>query len=166
MGMEMQNLNTSDKDGSSIGELNMKLAYANGVYSGTGVDNEGPNDNSSVLDVHALGLLPIYTIPHDSHSLESKVKWLAGLIDSSASVVRNDFNRDSIIIRSANEDFLNGVSKVLSDMDITGNAIEKKTNENGLTSHYLRVDVEGVQLLLDLGLKLHCLEVRGIRIEY
>lgn len=180
------------------GELELENAYTNGFYSGDGCLTKGiqrtylyhgkqllldkiedvrnvyvdEKQNRTVI-THNGNLKEKYYVPLHDYTIESKLKWLAGLLDSDGTVARNGTN-ESFQIVSIHLEFLRQIQLMLQTLGVTskiGNASEagyrpmplnNGTGEHGdfycQESWRLLISSSGLFKLAQLGLITHRLK--------
>lgn len=125
------------------GELELENAYTNGFYSGDGCLTKGiqrtylyhgkqllldkiedvrnvyvdEKQNRTVV-THNGNLKDKYFVPLQDYTIESKLKWLAGLLDSDGTVARNGTN-ESLQITSIHLEFLRQIQLMLQTLGVT-----------------------------------------------
>ena len=125
------------------GNLELENAYTNGFYSGDGCLTKGiqrtylyhgkqllldkiedvrnvyvdEKQNRTVV-THNGNLKDKYFVPLQDYTIESKLKWLAGLLDSDGTVARNGTN-ESLQITSIHLEFLRQIQLMLQTLGVT-----------------------------------------------
>ena len=180
------------------GHKELELAYENGFYSGDGCEYYN-NRKMIYLYKYKQSLLPYFNnyykitndndrvilwykkedlkqkffVPDSTYTIESRVKWLAGLLDSDGTLTKN-VETQSFQIGSINYDFLYEVLLMLQTLGVTAKLVKAVdagyrrmpkndgTGEYGdfycKTSYRLLIAESGVQRLLNLGLKTYRLQ--------
>ena len=125
------------------GEVELPYAYTNGFYTGDGCCSKGKqisylyhakrNLKDKLEDVHRIyeddnqnrtvvfhcgNLKDKYFVPIGNYTIESKLKWLAGLLDSDGTVARNGTN-ESLQISSTHIEFLRQIQLMLQTLGVT-----------------------------------------------
>ena len=125
------------------GELELENAYTNGFYSGDGCLTKGTQrtylyhgkqllldkiedvrnvyvdeKQNRTLVTHHGNLKDKYFVPLQDYTIESKLKWLAGLLDSDGTVARNGTN-ESLQITSIHLEFLRQIQLMLQTLGVT-----------------------------------------------
>lgn len=132
------------------GNLELDNAYTNGFYSGDGCFSGGiqrtflyhskqklldkmeavrgvyvdKNQNRTVV-THDGSLKDKFFVPLGDYTIESKIKWLAGLLDSDGTVARNGTN-ESLQITSIHLEFLRQIQLMLQTLGVSS-----KINNHG-----------------------------------
>ena len=125
------------------GSLELDNAYSNGFYSGDGCFSGGiqrtflyhgkqdlldkmeavrgvyvdKNQNRTVV-THDGSLEDKFFVPLGDYTIESKIKWLAGLLDSDGTVARNGTN-ESLQITSIHLEFLRQIQLMLQTLGVS-----------------------------------------------
>ena len=125
------------------GSLELDNAYSNGFYSGDGCFSGGiqrtslyhgkqelldkmeavrgvyvdKNQNRTIV-THDGSLKDKFFVPLGDYTIESKIKWLAGLLDSDGTVARNGTN-ESLQITSIHLEFLRQIQLMLQTLGVS-----------------------------------------------
>ena len=125
------------------GDVDLPFAYTNGFYSGDGCYTKGnqrtylyhekqkllkhiedvrsvyvdEKQNRTVI-THNGKLKDKYFVPLDNFTIESRLKWLSGLLDSDGTVARNGTN-ESLQITSIHIEFLRQIQMMLQTLGVT-----------------------------------------------
>ena len=125
------------------GDVDLPFAYTNGFYSGDGCYTKGnqrtylyhekqnllnhiedvrnvyvdEKQNRTVI-THNGKLKDKYFVPLDNFTIESRLKWLSGLLDSDGTVARNGTN-ESLQIGSIHLEFLREIQLMLQTLGVT-----------------------------------------------
>ena len=125
------------------GDMELSNPYANGFYSGDGCYYKGKQiiylygekkkllgnfsevtksyniqDAQDRIIISAKSLLPKFFVPVFNYSIDSKLKWLAGISDSDGTIAVNGTNR-SLQIGSTNKEFLLEIQEMLQTLGVT-----------------------------------------------
>lgn len=125
-----------DKNSKILSHLNYKSVDKNGNYF-------------LPLDLKERNFVPI------NYSLKSKLDWLAGLIDSKASIERYSFDK-VVLISSLKKDFLLKVKYMLQTCGCNSKITREKNYHND--GHIISINFTSIQKLINHGFKCHRLE--------
>ena len=181
-----------------LGDKKLENAYTNGFYSGDGCFYGGVqmtylyhqkkellekledvrsvyddvNQNRIVVKHHG-NLKQKYFVPNSTYTVDSRLTWLAGLLDSDGTVARNGTN-ESLQISSIHIEFLREIQLMLQTLGVhskINNASDEGyrkmplNNGTGLMGDFycqqswrLLLSSSGLFLLAELGLKTHRLK--------
>jgi len=180
------------------GYKELNLAYENGFFSGDGYQEQKAKRiylyhnkmslielfngyrNSSieekqkriVLTYSDDALKDKFFVPDSSYTIQSRLKWFAGLLDSDGALTKN-IETQSFQIGNINYRFLHEVLMMLQTLGVTAKLTKNrdagyrpmpKNNGTGeykdycQTGYRLLIGESGVQTLLNLGLKTHRLQ--------
>ena len=159
------------------GTNTLNLAYENGFYSGDGCEhyktkkmiylhhdkmqlkeyfngfyrvvNEEKAYKRLVLWYKKDVLKPKFFVPTATHTVESRLKWFAGVLDSNG-YLTNSNGVQSFQVGSINRPFLLEVIKMLQTLGVSSKVILNYCNTK--TNYMLLVEEDGIQKLLNLGL--------------
>ena len=131
------------------GNLELENAYALGFHSGDGSYHRGspivdlygikknvleylPYKNYYYIDEKIRVILNIpshtkFVVPNSEYTIESRLKWFAGLIDSDGHITKN-YETETIQLNSINYEFLKNIKYMLQEIGIDCKI--KKTYEN------------------------------------
>jgi len=131
------------------GNLKLENAYALGFHSGDGSYHRGspildlygikknvleylPYKNYYHIDEKIRVILDIpshtkFVVPNSEYTIESRLKWFAGLIDSDGHITKN-YETETIQLNSINYEFLKNIKYMLQEIGIDCKI--KKTYEN------------------------------------
>lgn len=188
------------------GKKKMKNPYLNGFYTGDGCrinqhvgriylygDKKNlseilePNrkwrvNNSSAgrLELEFSGLYDKYFVPNSDYVVQDRLDWLAGLLDSDGTVLRNGQN-ESVALNSVNWSFIRetqfmlqtlGVKSKIAIMYDAGDRPMPKNDGSGeygnyrcRTSYRLVINSYDIQNLIKIGLKLHRLKIEEREVQ-
>ena len=180
------------------GDDELEFAYTNGFYSGDGCCFKGQqmtylyhekrklldriedmqriykdDKQSRIIVTHKGNLKDKYFVPNFNYSIDSKLKWLAGILDSDGTVARNGTN-ESLQIGSSHIEFLRQIQLMLQTLGVTSKInnmsdagyrkmpLNNGTGENGdfycQEAWRLLISSSGLFKLSQLGLETHRLQ--------
>jgi ribonucleoside-diphosphate reductase alpha chain len=180
------------------GKETLYKAYENGFYSGDGCEVKGKSriylyhekrdllhlfkdyeafyDDPKQKRVHfySLGLKKKFFVPDSSYTIQSRLDWLAGFLDSDGTVARNGVSQ-TLQAASVEVGFLEEVQLMLQTLGISskvcfnvpaGRRLLPKNDGTGELGYYncketkrLLIPGMGIVKLKELGLKTHRLEI-------
>lgn len=185
------------------GTYNLEYAYANGFYTGDGtylgnnigriylynekrtlkerIGIEGTwrsRDNRDHIETHLL--YPKYFVPGPLFTVQSRLDWLAGILDSDGSIYRNG-ETESISLTSNNLVFIKDVQDMLQTLSINTKVLKgQNAGYNSLplndgTGNYgkfycketyrIVISAADSQILLSLGLTLSRLDIKVRKVQ-
>lgn len=145
---------------------------SDGVLKGSGIEQPS-SDRLSFLLPHDLA--PKFQVPGIEHSIQSKLAWLAGLLDADGNVVRNG-ETFGVHLASINSEFLQEVRYLLHTLGVQPKITvlheARKAalpNGNGGTAFFncqpinrMIITAHDTKHLLDLGMRCHRLDFSGM----